>query len=84
MMINNFLIRQIKEFFQYEPTSEQEKAIDLLSEFFVDRRDHTVFVLKGYAGTGKTSLVGALVKALDAWKRKSTTQIGRASCRERV
>ncbi len=71
MMINNFLIRQIKEFFQYEPTSEQEKAIDLLSEFFVDRRDHTVFVLKGYAGTGKTSLVGALVKALDAWKRKS-------------
>ena len=69
-MIKNYLIQQIKEFFRYEPTFEQEKAIIFLSDFLFDHRNDAVFVLKGYAGTGKTSLVGALVKAMDAMKQK--------------
>lgn len=70
-MINNYLTTQIKGFFHYKPTLEQENTINFLSEFLVDRRENTVFVLKGYAGTGKTSLIGALVKALDALKQKT-------------
>ena len=61
-MIKDYLIRQIKEFFRYQPTFEQENAVIFLSDFLFDRRNDSVFVLKGYAGTGKTSLVGALVK----------------------
>ena len=70
-MINNFLERQIKEFFPYLPTVEQENAIKKLSEFLSSPKDGLVFLLRGYAGTGKTSLVGALVHALDKLRQKS-------------
>lgn len=70
-MINNYLERQIKENFPYQPTSEQEKTIKLLADFLVSAQEDRIFVLRGYAGTGKTSLVGALVRTLDALHQKS-------------
>ena len=70
-MINNYLERQIKENFSYQPTFEQEIAVKSLSEFLLSAANDTVFVLRGYAGTGKTSLVGALVKAMDKLQQKS-------------
>lgn len=69
-MINNYLERQIKEIFHFQPTSEQAKAIEMLSGFLLSQASDEVFVLRGYAGTGKTSLAGALVKAMDAMKQK--------------
>ena len=50
--------------FEFQPTKEQEMAAQTMSEFLFDRSGESVFILKGYAGTGKTTLVGALVKAL--------------------
>ena len=70
-MINNYLERQIKENFPYQPTPEQEIAVKYLSEFLLSSRNKVVFMLRGYAGTGKTSLVGALVRTLDKLKQKS-------------
>ena len=70
-MINNYLERQIKENFPYQPTNEQEKAVKYLSEFLLSQAKEAVFVLRGYAGTGKTSLVGALVKTMDKLQQKS-------------
>ena len=70
-MINNYLERQIKENFSYQPTFEQEIAVKSLSEFLLSTANDTVFVLRGYAGTGKTSLGGALVKAMDKLQQKS-------------
>ncbi len=70
-MINNYLERQIKEYFPYKPTFEQEIAIKRLSEFIVSPRSEVIFLLRGYAGTGKTSLVSALVRTLDALRQKS-------------
>ena len=70
-MINNYLERQINENFSYEPTFEQEIDVKSLSEFLLSTANDTVFVLRGYAGTGKTSLVGALVKAMDKLQQKS-------------
>ncbi|WP_307758003.1 AAA family ATPase [uncultured Mediterranea sp.] len=69
-MINNYLERQIKENFPYQPTSEQENAIKLLSGFLCSPKADVAFLLRGYAGTGKTSLVGALVRTLDILKQK--------------
>lgn len=69
-MINNYLETQIKENFPYRPTLEQENAVKSLSDFLVSRTDSVAFLLRGYAGTGKTSLVGALVRTLDALKQK--------------
>ena len=70
-MINNYLETQIKENFPYQPTPEQEIALKSLSEFLLSPRSEVVFMLRGYAGTGKTSLVGALVRTLDKLQQKS-------------
>ncbi len=58
-MIKNHLVQQIKENFPYQPTLEQEKVIKSLSDFLFLPTDETVFLLKGYGGTGKTSLFSA-------------------------
>ncbi|MGL5272101.1 MAG: ATP-dependent DNA helicase, partial [Phocaeicola sp.] len=69
-MIKNHLVQQIKANFLYKPTTEQEKAVKSLSEFLFCQHTESIFLLKGYAGTGKTSLTGALVKTLDQLKQK--------------
>lgn len=69
-MINNYLVQQIKGNFLYKPTLEQEKAVKSLADFLFSRQSDSVFLLKGYAGTGKTSLIGALVKTLDQLEQK--------------
>lgn len=63
-MINNFLSTKIRENFGFAPTDEQSEAISLMGEFLMSRRGMELFLLRGYAGTGKTTLVGALVKTL--------------------
>ena len=69
-MINNYLERQIKENFPYQPTSEQDLVIRSVSEFLFSQHSGGLFLLRGYAGTGKTSVVSALVKTLDSLKQK--------------
>ena len=69
-MISNYLVQQIKGNFLYKPTLEQEKAVKSLADFLFSRQQDSVFLLKGYAGTGKTSLIGALVKTLDQLQQK--------------
>ena len=69
-MIKNHLVQQIKENFPYQPTLEQEKVIKSLSDFLFLPTNETVFLLKGYAGTGKTSLFSALVRTLDQLQQK--------------
>ncbi|KAA6349545.1 ATP-dependent RecD-like DNA helicase [termite gut metagenome] len=70
-MITSYLERQIKEYFSYHPTSEQEIALKSLSEFLLSSSKDEAFVLRGYAGTGKTSLMGALVKTMDKLQQKT-------------
>ena len=69
-MINQYLEQQIKLFFHYPPTSEQEQAIKSLSAFLLPASSKAVFILQGFAGTGKTALTGAVVQALDAAGQK--------------
>ena len=68
-MINNFLSTKIRENFGFDPTCEQSEAIALMGEFLMSRRGMELFLLRGYAGTGKTTLVGALVKTLAELKQ---------------
>ena len=70
-MINSFLATQICLNFPHNPTVEQENAISVMAEFLSSPKDDSLLLLKGYAGTGKTSLVGALVKTLSALKLKT-------------
>lgn len=50
--------------FAFTPTSQQGEVIAQLSEYVTDLSARGLFLLKGYAGTGKTTLVSALVKSL--------------------
>ena len=46
------------------PTHSQAQASELLAQFVTSNNSDSIFVMKGYAGTGKTTLLGALVKTL--------------------
>ncbi len=65
--------RLIRDNLPYTPTTQQVALIDALSHFCnaPQTPDNDVFLLNGYAGTGKTSVVGALVKALASVGRRS-------------
>lgn len=58
----------LKEDFPFEPTIKQDIVLQKLSHFVLSGSKESLFLLKGYAGTGKTTLIGILVKNL--WKAK--------------
>ncbi|MGW9685925.1 ATP-dependent DNA helicase [Flagellimonas sp. 2504JD1-5] len=58
----------LKDKFPHEPTLKQALALDKLSKFVLDGKHDELFLLKGFAGTGKTTIVGTLVHSL--WKVK--------------
>ncbi|MDR0798391.1 MAG: AAA family ATPase [Dysgonamonadaceae bacterium] len=68
-MLSSYFQERIKAHFPYVLTGQQDVALAHLSEFLFDRNSESLFVLKGYAGTGKSSLVGALVKTLTDLKQ---------------
>ena len=63
-MIQDELKYRILQTFGFVPTAEQEHALDVFSQFMTDRKEHVVMILRGSAGTGKTTLAAAIVKAL--------------------
>ncbi|MDQ3111465.1 MAG: AAA family ATPase [Bacteroidota bacterium] len=68
--MENFSAEILKQL-PFEPTSKQKDAAKELEKFLTHEDQNRIFVLRGYAGTGKTSLVSALVRALPKLKRKS-------------
>lgn len=71
MSLNTFFLNQIKQNFRFEPTVEQAAALDLITDFLFSRVSDSIFLLKGYAGTGKSSLIGALVKTMTDFEQKT-------------
>ncbi len=69
-MISDEFKFRIREAMGMVPTAEQEHAIDVFSLFMTDRDDHVVMILRGSAGTGKTTLAGAIVRAMNVLKQK--------------
>ncbi|MDE6668058.1 MAG: AAA family ATPase [Muribaculaceae bacterium] len=55
----------------FAPNTQQAVLINALAAFITDGKGREVFVLNGYAGTGKSSVIGALVKALEAARIRS-------------
>ena len=58
--------QELKEKFPFEPTLTQEKLFKDLVQFLFNEDPNAVFLLKGYAGTGKTTTISTLVNSL--WK----------------
>lgn len=70
-MLNKFIISSIKSELPFEPNEEKEELFNRLGQFLISPDPRKCFVLKGYAGTGKTSVVSALVRALEKLKINS-------------
>jgi ATP-dependent exoDNAse (exonuclease V) alpha subunit len=62
---------QIRKAFPHQPTAQQQELFGMLNTFLLKDDGDECFILKGYAGTGKTTIVGALVKALRTYNYKS-------------
>ena len=65
MHTTNIYLDLLKDF-SHEPTVKQDSALHIVSKFLLSHDYEELFLLKGYAGTGKTSIVGTLVK--NCWK----------------
>lgn len=65
----------------YLPNSDQVDAIQKISEFILNTEKRSLFILKGYAGTGKTNLISAITKALPSikWRSVLLAPTGRAA-----
>ncbi len=69
-MIQDELKYRIIQALGLSPTAEQGQALDVFTQFMTDRSDQVVMILRGSAGTGKTTLASAIVKAMAALKQK--------------
>ncbi len=56
--------RDVLDLLPYEPNAGQVEAFAAFAHFLLYGSERSVFLLNGYAGTGKTSLMGAVVQAL--------------------
>lgn len=64
-------LKLLKEQFPHNPTATQQVVLGQLADFVVSKDKDEVFMLKGFAGTGKTTIIGTLVNQLWRTKRKS-------------
>ena len=69
-MIHDELKLLITQTLGHLPTADQRGAIDVFCQFITDRRQQAVMVLRGSAGTGKTTLAAAIVRALLQLRQK--------------
>ena len=61
---SGFFYRRFKDSFPYGMTSDQDRLFSDIAGFLVDD-DHDILVVNGYAGTGKTTAIAAVIASLD-------------------
>ena len=64
MLIRSELYEKLVHSFGFEPTDGQAIVLYHLAAFLLSQKPNPTYILRGYAGTGKTSLVKTLVKTL--------------------
>lgn len=67
-MLVNHIQRQLIQNLGFSPTPGQKVLAEKFSAFICSGESDSVFILKGYAGTGKTSMLRALVRTLEMAK----------------
>ncbi|MBE7634408.1 AAA family ATPase [Tenacibaculum finnmarkense genomovar ulcerans] len=57
--------------FPYKPTIKQDLLLNKLADFIFDTNNNALFLLKGYAGTGKTTIISSVVHNLEKANKKA-------------
>lgn len=65
------LYKDLRLGFGFDPTLKQDQLLKNLSEFILNGKRFSLFLIKGYAGTGKTTVISALVNRLGSSGYKS-------------
>ena len=71
MSVEKELYYTVLNKFPYSVTLEQQQLIKKLVDFQITLHENPLFILKGYAGTGKTTLLSAFVNALNQLNKKT-------------
>jgi exodeoxyribonuclease-5 len=53
------------------PTGDQSEALKKIASYITENNNDIIFLLTGYAGTGKTSIISSIVKTLDLLRMRS-------------
>jgi ATP-dependent exoDNAse (exonuclease V) alpha subunit len=61
----------LQQKFPFQPTYQQDIFFQKIAIFLTEIEDNTIFVLKGYAGTGKTTVISTIVNSLAAINKKA-------------
>tara|TARA_Y100001954_G_scaffold131626_1_gene140703 strand:- start:1312 stop:2727 length:1416 start_codon:yes stop_codon:yes gene_type:complete len=69
---SHILKEKLRKNFEFNPTPQQDDLINDISDFVCTLGNKSIFLLKGYAGTGKTSLISSLVKSLSSVYKRSS------------
>ena len=80
-MLGKYISTLLQENLEFQPTPGQVDMIQELGAFLASEDHGEIMVVKGYAGTGKTTLVKSLVHTLQVLKQRSVllAPTGRAS-----
>ncbi|MBR1807997.1 MAG: AAA family ATPase [Paludibacteraceae bacterium] len=70
-MLSDFLVNRIESELSFTPNEGQTELLRKLAAFLIKQEDNKLFLLRGYAGTGKTSVIAALVRALHKLRQKT-------------
>lgn len=63
-MTSTLFYKLLRENFPFEPTLKQDIFFQKIAEFIINSSNNELFVLKGYAGTGKTTVISTIVNQL--------------------
>ncbi len=80
-MASESLRKKLFSNFRHTPSKGQERSIQMMADFIADKKTNTLFILKCYAGTGKTTLLSTLIETLktDVFKTVLMAPTGRAA-----
>ena len=70
-MLKNHVFNRLCAHLQHKPTTSQTELFAKLAEFIIDKSGTSIFVISGFAGTGKTSAISAMVATLKELQIKS-------------
>ena len=70
-MTSQKLQENLEKKFPFTFTKEQKEIVGSIADFATSISTRSIFLLKGYAGTGKTTLISALVKSLPSVAKRS-------------
>src|SRR6478752_9030686 len=70
-MVSQDFYRTLKHHFPFTPTQKQDIFFQKIAAFITSPNNDEIFVLKGYAGTGKTTVISTIVNTLPEIQKKS-------------